>query len=219
MSRPGPFEVYFDFDNTITEFDLLDEIILRFSATEDWKGAEAEWEAGRIGSKECLERQLSQVRVTGAALAAYLSTIRTDPAFAPIVGHLRGRGIEPVIVSDSFTAIISAVLENNGIRGLTILANDLTLDGDAPRISFPHFQSICSACANCKTSHLMRRGRAPGTRKIYVGDGRSDICPAGFCEILFAKGRLHDHYAALRPDCIRFETLATVHDHLQRLIP
>ena len=219
MTLSGPFEVYFDFDNTITEFDLLDEIILRFSATDSWKEAEAAWEAGQIGSKECLERQLAQVRVSDAALGSYLSTIRTDPAFAPIVEHLRGRGIEPVIVSDSFTGIIAAVLENNGIRGLTIFANELSIDGDVPRISFPHFQSICSACANCKTSHLMHRGRAPGTRKIYVGDGRSDICPAGFCEILFAKGRLHDHYAALRPDCIRFDTLATVHSHLQRLIP
>jgi len=65
-----------------------------------------------------------------------------------------------------------------------------------PVLEFPYFGSICSTAGNCKTSHLLRRGRPAGTRKVYVGDGRSDICPAQFCEILFAKGSLYQHYSA-----------------------
>ena len=218
MNAPRNLEVYFDFDNTITGFDVLDDFILRFSCNDDWKRVEAAWEAGEIGSRECLEQQLSQVRVTPAALQDYLGSIKVDPAFRPIVDLLRAHRIEPVIVSDSFRSIIDRVLENNGVNGLRVLANELRLEGDRPVLEFPYFQSICSTCGNCKTSHLFKRNRPPGTKKIYVGDGRSDVCPAGFCEILFAKGSLLRHYQNLRKDCIPFEHLGTVYTHLQHLL-
>jgi 2,3-diketo-5-methylthio-1-phosphopentane phosphatase len=219
MTAVPAFEVYFDFDNTVTDFDVLDEIIQRFSVNEDWKLAEAAWAAGSIGSRDCLARQLAQVRVSADALRDYLRPIRIDPAFAPILALLRSRGLEPVILSDSFTPVISAILENNGVAGLVIFANELRLEGDVPVVAFPYFNSICSTAANCKTSHLFRRQRPAGTRKIYVGDGQSDICPAGFCEILFAKGRLFRHYSALRREnCFPFENLSTVLSHLQLLL-
>ncbi len=218
MSASRNFELYFDFDNTIADFDVLDDIIRRFSINEDWRQAEAAWEAGEIGSRECLERQLAQVRVTEAALEDYLDSIKVDPAFGPIIDLARAHQIEPVVVSDSFGRIIDRILANNRVNGLKVWANDLRLDGDQPVLAFPYFHSICSTCGNCKTSHLFKRNRPPGTKKIYVGDGRSDICPAGFCEILFAKGTLLRHYQAIRKDCIPFDDLGTVFLHLQRLL-
>ena len=218
MSTKGNFEAYFDFDNTITSFDILDDIIQRFSVNEDWKQIEDDWIAGKIGSKECLERQFAQVSVSKAIFQDYLLSIRIDPAFLPILNLLRSEGIEPVVVSDSFQSIITTILVNNGVRDLQIFSNEMHWDGDRPVLSFPYFQSICSTCGNCKTSHLLRRNRPPGTRKIYVGDGKSDICPAGFCEILFAKGSLLKHYATTRPDCIAFENLNLVLSYLQNLL-
>lgn len=212
------FEIYFDFDNTITDFDVLDDIIQRFSINEDWKRAEEAWKAGAIGSRDCLEQQLANVRVSESALREYLLSIKVDPAFHPILALLRSRKIEPVIVSDSFSSIIAAILENNGITGVKIFANEIRLEKDKPQVAFPYFHSICSTSGNCKCSHLFRRGRPPGTKKIYVGDGRSDVCPAGFCEILFAKDSLLKHYSGIRKDCIPFENLGTVHSHLQRLL-
>ena len=94
----------------------------------------------------------------------------------------------------------------------------MRLDGETPVLTFPYFHLICSTSGNCKCSHLYRRDRPPGTRKIYIGDGRSDICPAGSCEILFAKGTLLKHYTAIRNDCIPFENLGTVYSHLQSLL-
>ena len=39
----------------------------RFSVSEDWRKVEAEWVAGKIGSRECLERQMAGVAVSRAA--------------------------------------------------------------------------------------------------------------------------------------------------------
>jgi 2-hydroxy-3-keto-5-methylthiopentenyl-1-phosphate phosphatase len=218
MSPPA-FEVYLDFDHTISEIDVLDDLIARFSINEDWKGVEAAWESGRIGSRECLERQLAQVRVEPAALQAYLDSIRLDPGFRPLVEFLRGRGIEPVILSDSFTFIISSVLYNHGIDGITVFANELRQEGDILVPAFPYAGAICSTQGNCKCSHLFRRDRPAGTQKIYVGDGRSDICPAGFCEILFAKDHLLHHFSAQHRRCLPFRTLRDVLTQLPSLLP
>jgi 2-hydroxy-3-keto-5-methylthiopentenyl-1-phosphate phosphatase len=218
MSLSGPFEIYFDFDNTLTAFDVLDDLIQRFSINDDWKKVEEEWISGSIGSRECLERQLAQVRISGPVLQDYLSGIRIDPAFRPILDLLARKNIEPVILSDSFLSLIAKILKNNGVEGIKIFANEMELKGDKPLLRFPYFHSICTRYGNCKTSHLMRRNRPPGTKKIYVGDGQSDICPAGFCEILFAKDTLLKHYSAIRSDCIPFENLGTVHSRLQELL-
>lgn len=219
MSTAGPLEIYFDFDNTITDFDVLDDIILRFSIDDNWKQVEADWHDGKISSRECLERQLAQVRVAPEKLREYLLSIKIDSAFAPLLELLRANKIEPLIVSDSFSSVIGTILENNGVRNVKILSNEMRLDGDRPVVTFPYFHSICTKCGNCKTSHLLQRNRAPGTRKIYVGDGQSDVCPAGFCEIMFAKGSLLQHYSKLRPDCIPFEHLDTVLNRLKIFLP
>jgi 2-hydroxy-3-keto-5-methylthiopentenyl-1-phosphate phosphatase len=218
MSVRPNFEVYFDFDNTITKFDVLDDVIQRFSVNEEWKGVEEEWRVGRIGSRECLERQFAHVRILAGDLAAYLRTVPIDPAFGPIVELLHRKKIEPVIVSDSFTAFIAPILAHNGIPPLPTFCNELRLEGARPVVTFPFFHAICSRSGNCKCSHLLKRERPSGTRKIYVGDGQSDICPANVCEILFAKGSLLEHYAGIRPDCVPFQNLATVHDHLRDLL-
>lgn len=115
MSVSHQFEVYFDFDNTITDFDVLDDIIRRFSINDGWRRVEEAWEAGNISSRECLEQQLSQVRVSEAALREYLGTIEVDPAFPLIVNWLRKREVAPTILSDSFSSIIAGILGNNGI--------------------------------------------------------------------------------------------------------
>ncbi len=215
---PPPFEAYFDFDNTIAEFDVLDELIRRFSIDEEWMNVEDAWRRGEIGSRECLELQLGKVRVSEARLRDFLLTVPVDPAFGPVVQLLRDKKVEPVILSDCFVPIIEAVLQNHGIEGIKIIANDMRLDGETPVLSFPYFGAICTCCGNCKTSHLMRRDRPLGTRKIYVGDGSSDICPAGFCEILFAKDSLLEHYRPLRPDVIPFDNLETVRQHLGQIL-
>lgn len=212
------FEAYFDFDNTIAEFDVLDDLIQRYSIDNAWEEAEAQWKAGAIGSRECLERQLAGIRITEPELARYLGTVPIDPAFAGIVALLRERRVELTILSDSFVPVIRGILTHHGLGDVPILANAVRVEGDRLVPRFPYFGSICTTCANCKTSHLMKRGRPAGVRKIYVGDGRSDVCPAGFCEILFAKASLLAHYTPLRRDVIPFTKLDTVHSHLTRIL-
>ena len=98
--------VFFDFDNTITHFDVLDDIVETFSVDKKWAVFEKAWKLGKIGSKECLSGQLRSVRVDKNTLTRHLSRIKVDPYFKKIIALLKKRGIAPVIVSDSFSLFI-----------------------------------------------------------------------------------------------------------------
>src|ERR1035438_6374766 len=73
--------VFFDFDNTMTTSDVLDDVIRRFSINEQWMVLQKAWETDKIGTKECLEAQLSNVRVTKSALHKFLMKVELDPHF------------------------------------------------------------------------------------------------------------------------------------------
>lgn len=49
LGKPKKLKIFFDFDNTITTFDTIDDMIVRFSVNDKWKKLEYDW-ANRRGS-------------------------------------------------------------------------------------------------------------------------------------------------------------------------
>ena len=203
--------VFFDFDNTITPTDILDDLIERFAITRDWTKIEKAWQAGTIGSRDCLIQQLACVRISKDALVKYLAEIKIDPAFKPLVSYLRSRSIEPMILSDSFNTIIKYILNNNGINDIKIIANSLSIEGDRLIPSFPHSNPKCFRCAHCKQINVVSNGEKKKTT-IYIGDGLSDVCPAEHCDIVFAKANLLASFRKNGSECIEFSHLGDVYD-------
>lgn len=208
--------VFFDFDNTITNFDVLDDIIRRFSVNKTWINFERAWKKGRIGSKKCLEGQLRSVRISKKNLAQYLSMITIDPHFLKFFAMLKREGIKPVILSDDFTFIIKSILENNGLKGIKIYANELRFEGDRLTPIFPYANRYCHRCAHCKKKNLLRRD-VRDKIIMYLGDGLSDICPAINSHIVFAKGKLLRHLRKKRMLCMAFDNLEDICDYFRGL--
>jgi 2-hydroxy-3-keto-5-methylthiopentenyl-1-phosphate phosphatase len=202
--------VFFDFDNTITSFDILDDIIQRFSINDDWLALEKDWIDGKIGSRECLAGQLKSVRMTKQALVEYLSGIEVDHFFHRLLGLLKKAGVQPVIVSDSFSFIIRAILQNNGIYGIQIHSNRLRFSKDRLIPMFAHTNQECKDCANCKKMHLIKLAKK-NKRNIYIGDGLSDVCPAGYADVVFAKGTLWERFKDKKHPCVKFRHLGDVY--------
>ncbi len=194
--RLGDSQVFFDFDNTIAAFDVLDGIIERFSVNRDWVAYEEAWKKGRIGSRQCLEGQLRSIRVDRPNLHAYLETVTIDRSFSRLLALLHRCGVRPVIVSDSFSPIIRYILEHNGISGVQIYANSLRMKENRLLPSFPHAGTECSRCGHCKTSTLARPDFA-GKPAVYIGDGLSDVCPARRADLVFAKRGCSLHHQLL----------------------
>jgi len=205
--------VFFDFDNTIVPFDVLDDIIKRFSNNGDWVVLEKAWRAGEIGSKECLEGQLRSIRITRDTLMQYLSKIKIDNYFPKLLTMLREKGTKPIVLSDSFSFIIENILRNNGIEGLKVYSNKMRFHKDRIVPLFPYTNKFCSGCANCKTKRLPSNG-SRNKIVVYVGDGLSDICPAQNADFVFAKGNLLEYFTNAAKPCVPFEDLGDIYKYL-----
>jgi 2-hydroxy-3-keto-5-methylthiopentenyl-1-phosphate phosphatase len=180
--------VFVDFDGTIVPCDATDFLFERF-AHPAWREVEAEWQAGQIGSRECMTRQVALLRAAPESLLGALSTIKVDPGFATFVRECERNGVGMTVVSDGFDFVIERVLANAGHRNIGFNANHLEPSGEGRwRVTFPHARSDCRALAgNCKCSFTFPHSSSV---KVVIGDGRSDFCIAGEADLVFAKGTL-----------------------------
>ncbi|MFK3970282.1 MtnX-like HAD-IB family phosphatase [Pseudomonas sp. NPDC087358] len=193
-----------DFDGTITPTDVIDNILERF-ADPSWTDIEDQWLSGRIGSRECLSRQLALVQAYPAQLLDYFDSVRIDPHFPAFVDHVLNLGATMDIVSDGLEQGIARILSRHQIPLLPIIANGLRqVDQNRWRIVFPHASDACRAASgNCKC-----KSTPSGRRVLVIGDGKSDMCVAQTADFVFAKGRLAEHCAVNGIPFARFDSFA-----------
>jgi 2-hydroxy-3-keto-5-methylthiopentenyl-1-phosphate phosphatase len=206
--------VFLDFDNTMTASDVLYDLIRRFSINQQWLVLEKAWQEGKIGTKECLEGQLRNVRISKTALHKFLSKVELDPHFHQLLSLLVCEGIKPVILSDNFTYIIEWILNYHGIKDLKVYGNSLRFYRDHLIPSFPYDNPFCLKCAHCKKIHLTK-DKTENKLIVYVGDGRSDFCPAKVSDIVFAKDSLLRFMTKENLPHISYKHLGDVHRYFQ----
>jgi 2,3-diketo-5-methylthio-1-phosphopentane phosphatase len=211
------FRVFIDFDNTITLGDVLDGVIERFSPDDRWRALEADWEAGRIGARECLDGQLRGLRATWPEFERHLEGVKLDAGFTALIEFVKREGGELTIVSDNFDLIVGHLLQRRGLAEVTVRANHLELAGDRVIPSFPFSNPNCPGCAHCKKTHFIPPND-DGRRVIYIGDGRSDLCPSRHADLVFAKSSLLAQLRAENVPCIAFGGLADVVVSLQKFL-
>lgn len=203
--------LFFDFDNTITQGDVLDRVIERFSVTDDWRRWEDAWSRGELSTERCLERQVAGIRAFKGELLDFVADFPVDPNFETIVRWAASEQVELVIVSDNFSCLVRAILSRQALPELPLYANKLTFVGNRPEAHFPFKSRDCARCANCKVKHFKR---FLGRNTVYVGDGLSDVCPALAADLVFAKDSLATYLGSRGVSFEPFVTLRTVADFL-----
>lgn len=186
----GRVRVFVDFDGTISLEDTTDVILEQF-ADPKWQQIEVDWLSGRIGSRDCLARQIDLVRASPEALDAICDDIPIDPHFSEFVALCRQHKVDFVVVSDGLDRVVTKMLKRSGIS-VPVLANHLHyLGSDRWRLEFPHASATCRTKAgNCKCHALTND---PAGVRVLIGDGRSDFCAADAADLVIAKGVLAEH--------------------------
>jgi len=189
-----------DFDGTITLKDSTDLLLNRF-ADPAWLDIEKEWVEGKIGSRECLERQLRLIRADEEDLNRLLEEIPLDPAFLPFASYCKRNKIPLIIASDSFDCIVTAVLQKHHLEWIPAYTNRLQLLEKRLIPTFPYGDPEC-ANANCKCSLLRLLGIDANTSTL-IGDGISDVCLATRVSTVFARKSSEGWPAGLLEFCRR----------------
>ncbi len=209
LSNPESLQVWIDFDGTISRKDVLDELIRNFAINESWRLIEERWLAGLIGSRECLSQEFSLINISREQLNSFLDQIELDPGIGPLLALLRQHGVPTAVLSDGIERFIRRILLRHGITKLEIRANKVSHRAGRMTLSCPHASRECvSNAAHCKCASADAL-RHPARRTVYIGDGRSDLCPARSADFVFAKGILAN---TLAHEHIPFIPYVTLHD-------
>jgi 2,3-diketo-5-methylthio-1-phosphopentane phosphatase len=148
-------------------------------------------------------------------LERFLDRIQLDPGFVPLVRLLSRLNIPHAIVSDGVDHFIQRTLERHGVS-VPVRSNTIDRDGPALALRCPLQRSDCrSAAAHCKCGSMEELARACRS-SIYIGDGRSDLCPARTADYVFAKGALAAALEKEGREFVRFGGLGDVVDTLER---
>jgi 2-hydroxy-3-keto-5-methylthiopentenyl-1-phosphate phosphatase len=208
--------VFLDFDGTISNRDVVD-VILERHADPRWLVIEREWQAGRLGSRECLRQQLALVRATPREIDALLAEIEIDAGLVPLVESCARHAVPLHIVSDGFDYCIERILARlpaavkRCLAATRVSASHLECSGGSLwRTAFPFYSEPCAhGCATCKTA-VMQALNPDGAAAVFVGDGLSDRYAAGVADVVFAKHRLAGFCAGALIPHIEYRDLSAV---------
>jgi 2-hydroxy-3-keto-5-methylthiopentenyl-1-phosphate phosphatase len=213
QSPPSQPVVFCDFDGTITQVDVTDQILSQF-AHPSWQEIEQEWVRGVIGSRECLERELALVEASPEDLDALIDAVPVDPSFLNFCRFLKGRAIPLYVVSDGFDYVIRRVLQRSGVdgelrNGKHLFSSGLRVEGRRLHLSFPYMPAPCAhGCATCK-AEIIRLVAPKQHPVIFIGDGLSDRFALEHANLVFAKRQL---LALCREKGISCHPFETFHD-------
>ena len=154
-----------------------------------WEEANADYDAGFIGSRRLMEWEVGVWPADPARLHALAAAQPHDLGFAPFVARARHAGIPVEVVSDGFGFFIGPALAAMGIEDLPIVSASTTFDGWQPAITFPNGHPTCFVCGTCKRNRVLAH-QAAGRAVVFIGDGESDRYAAGYSDIVFAKRAL-----------------------------
>ena len=214
--------VFCDFDGTITQLDVTDQI-LTLLAHPSWREIEQQWMQGLIGSRECLARQIALVDAPVEELHAVIDAVAIDSDFPAFCKFARKHQLPVNIISDGFDYVIRRILKGAGQdrhfrNGANLFASALRVDGRRLEPSFPHSPEPCEhGCATCKSALIarLRDGRQP---VIFVGDGMSDRFAVEAADVVFAKRHLLAYCRQNDIPCYPFETFKDVQLTIEKLL-
>ena len=212
------FKIFVDFDGTISQEDIGEEMFLEFGDSDEAKRIIERWIKKEITSIDTWTQLCATVKnFDESKFDLFLSRINIDPTFRSFVKFCESNNIEIMILSDGLDYYINKVLKREELTHIKAYCNKLTfVDGNlVPQ--FPFTDEECKQCANCKRNHIIENS-SDDDYTIYIGDGYSDACPVQYCDFIFAKKSLLKYCELNRISYWPYNNFFDVQKHLEILI-
>ncbi len=193
-----PPAVLCDFDDTTAVENVAELLLARFSQDSAWKELQQQSRENRIGLKEYQERAFGGTRASREEMQALVKAQATlRPHFKELWSYCRTRSIPLGIVTVGLDFYVDALLEREGLEDVPRYAVKTGFTPQGITYEYLHTwdgsggspQEVCSRWGNCKCS-VLGKYRRMGHPIFYVGDGRSDYCPASVADRVFARSHL-----------------------------
>jgi 2,3-diketo-5-methylthio-1-phosphopentane phosphatase len=184
------FKIFMDFDGTVTQQDVGEEVFRKFAEEEKVNIIIDDLLNDRISSRECWIKLCSAVpSVNKNEFDDFIVSISLDPTFEKFKDYCKNENFKLYILSDGFDYYIDKIFETNRIDGLTVYSNHLEIVEGKLIPSFPHYDEASFSSANCKRNHIINHS-SEDDFTVFIGDGNSDKDSIEYCDFIFAKDDL-----------------------------
>ena len=207
-----------DFDGTICTVDVGNEVLNRFTG-EGWEEIDRAYCTGAIGSKVAYMQVAPLFKGTKSQMLEFVSKCaRIDPHFPAFYEFCKNMGVDLKIVSDGLDFYISAILKKHNLQDIEFFSNVVVFQGgDGITIKFPRMNDKCNKCGTCKNA-VLKQQRSDHSQVIYIGNGYSDVCPAGDADIVFAKDVLYDMCRKNGTVCLHYKNFNDILVSLRQML-
>lgn len=206
----SPFAVLCDYDDT-TAVENVAELILERFGHDGWRDLRLEFRDGRLSLREYQERAFAAVTATcGEMMALVQEQVHLRSGFKELRDFCRAHLMPLAIVTNGLDFYVRALLEREGLADVPFYSVETSFTSQGIRYSYPYADAACPVnWGNCKCL-VLDTFRRKGYRIAYVGDGRSDFCPALRADLVFARSSLRQHCLASGIPFVPFEDFHTV---------
>ena len=201
-----------DFDGTITEQDLLDEIALTFEDEDVYREVDEGLDDHSLTLHEVIRREFEPVSAPLREVQEWvLENVRVRPGFGEVVQLARERGWRFVIVSSGFRELIEPVLERESRQRRAPLEygrpGSGRLEGEVPGLG--DLRGLRAAVQALDCGGPRRRHRARLRRRRLLGQVRGRAA-----DLVFARRGLARY---LEEQGVPFERFDDFHSIARRL--
>ncbi len=207
------YEIYIDFDGTITSNDVGYEMFRKFTnaATEPLVQS---YRRGEINSLKCLSAECDIWNIARPSIDdvhAFLDSQKLRPGIVEFIANLESSGIKPLVLSEGFDFYIDRILSSNNLFHLERVTNLGHYSNELLTPEFPYQGLGCGECSNCKGYHINRL-RPAMSCAVYIGDGHSDFHAARTADIVFARSHLQGLLSKSNRSFIPYEDFFGIRD-------
>ncbi|MCL6592860.1 MAG: MtnX-like HAD-IB family phosphatase [Alicyclobacillus sp.] len=211
----GALDWFCDFDGTITERDMIAEIVKHFVPAQGLPLIE-QVNRHELSVRDGVERMFGLLPSAQLPeIAAFAcATARLRPGFAEFVQCCAQRQWPLTVVSGGFDFFVHPVLAPFAAH-LKVICNQVDDSGPYLRVRWAvPCDPLCDGgCGLCKPT-VLRQMKRPGYKQVVVGDGVTDRKAAQRADVVFARGRLQTELERLHVPYIPFSTFTDIVDRL-----
>jgi len=213
------YQLFIDFDGTITENDVGYEFFKRFTHGKT-EAKVRMYRNGEINAIEVLQYECDIYNENPASeseVSEFINSQKIRAGFQDLVKFARHSRLNLTVLSAGFDFYIKPIMKRFGFDSIDVLATPTIISDRKLYPDFVHFnESECSRCSNCK-GYQIRRLLQPDHKSIFIGDGHSDFHGALASDIVFARSFLAEMMADQDKRYLLYKDFFDIVKHLRKL--
>ena len=206
-----------DFDDTSAIQNVAD-LVLTKSPKGVRKELKKDYRSGLIGLREYQEQSFFESEITEQQIHSIVSRDAIlRGGFVELWQYCKTQSVPMAIVTHGLHTYVTPLLSKFGLENVPIYGVETQFFDRGIDFFYKYSSDTCFAWGNCKCL-VLEKYRTISNYIIYVGDGKSDFCPAKKADLVFAKDALYEHLKNEGISCIPFDNFEIVKTTLMKLL-